>query len=199
MELYADPLPLGWKITICRYLIACFLGMRISDIMKITEHQVNEWKTDRRLAFHPKKQQKTKRLKTIYLPLDDMVIFFLEDYIKHRKEARLKRVAVSEPYGRKVLRQMSERLGFTKKINFHTGRHTFATNYLLAGGKITNLQHILGHSSITTTMIYAHIVDVDKEEELGKLGKFYLGNTSAEMYIEQATAAPVVTDDTAFL
>lgn len=199
MHLYADVIPLGWKITIGRFLIACFLGMRISDIMKITEYQVEEWKSDKRLAFHPKKQQKTKRLKTIYLPLDDMVIFFLEDYMKYLKEARAQSRIVGEAYGRKVLRHMKEKIGLKKEINFHTGRHTFATNYLLAGGKITNLQHILGHSSINTTMIYAHIVDQDKEEELGKLGRFYLGNTSAESYIEQAAAAPVVADKTASL
>lgn len=45
-----------------------------------------------------------------------------------------------------------------KPLKFHDLRHTFATDYINAGGKITHLSKILGHSSITITMeIYLHI------------------------------------------
>ena len=45
-------------------------------------------------------------------------------------------------------------------------RHTFAVNYLARGGRIEVLQKVLGHSSITTTQIYAEILDKYKKKGL---------------------------------
>jgi integrase/recombinase XerD len=42
-------------------------------------------------------------------------------------------------------------------IRFHLLRHTFATEYIRTGGSIAMLPKILGHSSISTTMIYEHL------------------------------------------
>lgn len=39
----------------------------------------------------------------------------------------------------------------------HILRHTFASHYMMGGGDILGLQRILGHSSITMTMRYAHL------------------------------------------
>ncbi|MFH1728620.1 MAG: tyrosine-type recombinase/integrase [Pseudomonadota bacterium] len=44
-----------------------------------------------------------------------------------------------------------------KKICFHDLRHTFATNYIIEGGNISDLQMILGHHELTTTKIYIHL------------------------------------------
>lgn len=38
----------------------------------------------------------------------------------------------------------------------HVLRHTFASHFMMGGGNILTLQRILGHSTITQTMIYAH-------------------------------------------
>ncbi len=39
----------------------------------------------------------------------------------------------------------------------HILHHTFASHYMMGGGDILALQRILGHSSITMTMRYAHL------------------------------------------
>lgn len=42
------------------------------------------------------------------------------------------------------------------KLNWHLIRHCFGTQFIRAGGNVADLQRIMGHSSITTTMLYVH-------------------------------------------
>ncbi|MFR0691317.1 tyrosine-type recombinase/integrase [Enterobacterales bacterium AE_CKDN230030158-1A_HGKHYDSX7] len=59
---------------------------------------------------------------------------------------------------RAAFRCAYERCGFqTPGQLTHILRHTFASHYMMGGGDILTLQRILGHSSITMTMRYAHL------------------------------------------
>lgn len=61
-----------------------------------------------------------------------------------------------------MLASRAERAKVTSRVNPHTFRHTFATNFLRMGGDASSLQRILGHSDISTTIRnYAHLVDED--------------------------------------
>ncbi len=44
---------------------------------------------------------------------------------------------------------------------FHLLRHTFATEYLRKGGDVVRLSIVLGHSEISTTMRYLHLLTDD--------------------------------------
>ena len=61
-------------------------------------------------------------------------------------------------YCRAAFRCAYQRCGFqTPGQMTHILRHTFASHYMMGGGDILALQRILGHSSITMTMRYAHL------------------------------------------
>jgi len=47
------------------------------------------------------------------------------------------------------------------KFGWHRLRHTFATNYLRHGGDIVRLSMVLGHTQITTTQRYLHLLTED--------------------------------------
>ena len=57
----------------------------------------------------------------------------------------------------KIVRILAERAGLGgKKVTPHVFRHTTATQALKSGMPVVDIQKLLGHSNVATTMVYAH-------------------------------------------
>ncbi|EKB61394.1 site-specific integrase [Bergeyella zoohelcum] len=131
------------KLALGYFLFSCYTSLRISDIKSLSREDVMG-------DFVYFTIKKTNKIHTI--PLNKSAKSIVENhpqlFISWRTEQKMN----------EVLKDIAAVCGIRKKIHFHVARHSFATNFLRKGGKVEDLQVIMGHSDLKTTMVYVHMI-----------------------------------------
>ena len=138
-------------------LFSALTGMRHSDIQKLKWKEIIKDGEHYRILFT---QQKTKGVQ--YMPISDQAYQLCGE---RGEPDRLVFEDLQDPsWINKPLERWIKAAGITKHITFHCFRHTYATLQLTNGTDIYTVSKMLGHTKVTTTQIYAKIVDEKKEQ-----------------------------------
>jgi integron integrase len=74
------------------------------------------------------------------------------------RSGRVRRHHISDKAIQSAIANAVEKAGIVKHATVHTLRHSFATHLLMTGVNIREIQDLLGHKSVETTMIYTHVL-----------------------------------------
>lgn len=109
------------------------------------------------------------------LPLLDVPMYILEQYRGTAPDGRLLPMyAISEL--NRELKNIARICGIQRRLTFHMGRHTYATEVTLSQGvPLESVSRMLGHGQISTTLIYAKTTDDKLDEDMNILEKRIAG------------------------
>jgi integron integrase len=74
------------------------------------------------------------------------------------RSGKIRRHHKSEKSIQDAMARALKKSGIPKHASVHTLRHSFATHLLMKGVNIREIQQLLGHKNVETTMIYLHVI-----------------------------------------
>lgn len=135
------------------FMFAVYTGLRFSDLLKL------RWKdiiySESLGFFLDYQQQKTGSNEIHYISNEAISFLDRDDDLNARVFKGLKYSA----WTNLKLREWMLKAGITKKITFHSARHTYATYLLTKDVEYATLSKMLGHKNLKTTQIYAKVID----------------------------------------
>ena len=146
------------------FLFSCLTGLRRSDVLKLTWGEVHTQGSFTRIIF---KQKKTNGQE--YLDIADEAAQLMGE--RGKPDDHVFTDIHSPTCTNTTLRVWCARAGIDKDITFHCARHTFATMMLDLGTDIYTVSKLLGHKELSTTQIYAKVLDKSKQAAVQRIPK----------------------------
>lgn len=148
------------------FLFSCLTGLRRSDVQRLTWGDVQQQGNFTRIIFRQKKTKFQEYLDITPQAVelmgtrgeDEALVF---DGIRGSLVNRLN----------SIIREWVTSAGIHKDITFHCARHTFAVMMLDLGTDIYTVSKLLGHREVSTTQIYAKVLDKNKQAAVMNIPK----------------------------
>jgi len=150
------------------FVFSCYTGLSYVDVKELDSDNIvkgidgNHWISTKR--------EKTD--KPVKVPLLPKAREILEKYMQcpemENKESLLP--ISSNQKTNAYLKEIADSCDIDKNLTFHVARHTFATTVMLSNGvPIETVSKLLGHTKLSTTQIYARVVESKISEDIGNL------------------------------
>lgn len=132
------------------FLFMCFTAMHISDARSLQIEQIYGGE-----IHYTRIKTRTR----VNMPLSAPAAKLVEYYKSGRLRGPLFRGLPTDQAFNRIIKRICKRIGINKAVSAKAARHTFATLYYKKNnGDLGTLSKLLGHTQISTTMIYAHIM-----------------------------------------
>jgi site-specific recombinase XerD len=143
-------------------------GCRLSEITNMNTSDINIQGMNARVIGKGNKER------IVYLSFK--ALYHLKQYLKSRDdECEALFATERRPYRRMTNRAIQREIdviehnsGIQKKLTPHVMRHTFATLSMDAGIELADLQHLMGHSEPSTTLVYSQVSEERKQQAFKK-------------------------------
>ena len=139
-------------------------GLRVSELVGLKPQDLNLESGYLTCTGKGRKQR--------MVPLGDEAAAWVERYVKEGRPQLLQRRASQRLFINarggsaltrvgfwKILKTHGRQAGLAKSLSPHVLRHSFATHLLERGADLRAIQMMLGHTDLSTTQIYTHILD----------------------------------------
>ena len=147
------------------FLFCCYAGMRYSDFINLSSENIVDINQETWLIYKSVKTGTEVRL-PLYLLFSGKGIAILnkyrdnlEDFFHLRDNSNVNKDLI-------IITRLA---GLSKRISFHSSRHTNATLLIYNGINITTVQKLLGHKSVKTTQVYTNVMDMTIIHDLEKM------------------------------
>ena len=137
-------------------------GMRVTELISLNVEDVNlelgivkchSGKKSRVIPLYPAAQ------KALSVYLSDVRSAMISDVSEQALFVNIGGTRMSRQGFWKILKFYQAKAGIEKEITPHTLRHSFAVHLLENGADLGSLQELMGHSDISSTQMYAHMIN----------------------------------------
>jgi len=150
------------------FLFSCYTGIAYVDIMELTSENILKG-IDGNLWIE------TTRVKTntaVRLPLLEVPETIISKYKTDIRAQSIDKLfpKISNQKLNSYLKEIADVCDIKKNLTFHMARHTFATTITLTNGvPIESVSKMLGHTKLTTTQIYAKVIESKVSDDMNQL------------------------------
>lgn len=150
------------------FIFACYTGLSYVDVQELrADHLVkgidgNDW-------LYTKRTKTDEPLKIPLLPKAKEIIDKYREDPQVITGERLLPIYTNHMINR-TLKDIAKVSGIHKKVTFHVARHSFATAITLSNGvPIETVSKLLGHTKLSTTQVYAKVIEKKVGEDMQNL------------------------------
>ena len=146
------------------FLFGCFTGLSLANLETLTYEQIE----GESVKFF-----RTKTEKWIYFPLNKTALSLIGNTVNKGPIARIFNTP-QRRHASRLLKKWGGQAGIKKNMHYHIARHTFATLSLTSGADLYTVSKLIGHKNLSSTQIYAEVIDSVKRQAVNNLPQLEL-------------------------